>query len=138
MHYVKASPIGLKPILSLLSPLSSLLYIFLPIVHVLVTSNPSRHIGFLSSPSLSLLDRLLPPLLPFNMVSERDTSAPPVPLYMADTTPLACRVAPAIRETLDCECTGQACLHIRWVQLWAMEMRLPRVPQRPWSSASLD
>ena len=50
----------------------------------------------------------------------------------------AYRVAPAIRETLDCECTGQASLHVRWVQLWALEVRLPRVSQRLWSSASPD
>ena len=50
----------------------------------------------------------------------------------------ASRVAPAIWKTLDCECTGQASLHVRWVQLWALEVRLPRVSQRPWSSASPD
>ena len=50
----------------------------------------------------------------------------------------AYRVAPEIRETLDCECTGQASLHVRWVQLWALEVRLPQVSQRPWSSASPD
>ena len=39
----------------LLSPLSSLLYIFLLFEHVLDTSNPSRHIVFFSSPSFSHL-----------------------------------------------------------------------------------